>query len=102
MTTTDVPVAIYPQTTHQGTPWVETVITGPAAITLATAITRRLHGNHLARSASHPSLVALIAGAITDTGITLTPDQARDLADTLTEAAAYDTPVDYWPTQAGA
>lgn len=90
-TTTNPPLAIYPQTTPRGQQYIEVVITGDAATHLARAVARRVHGQHLARSVGHEVLVTLIAGAITDRSIELTPTEAENLATDLLDVLDDDT-----------
>ena len=76
---TDLPVAVYAQTSQAGHAYVEAQITGTAAITLARAITQRLAGQGVVGPRVTEQLVTLIAGAITDHPVELTPAQADDL-----------------------
>ena len=78
-TTADLPVAVYAQTSQAGQPYVAAQITGTAAITLARAITQRLAGQGVVGPRVTEALVTLVAGAITDHPVELTPAQADDL-----------------------
>lgn len=80
------PVAVYPQTSDRGRPYIEAQITGTAAITLARAIVQRLAGQGVVGPRITEALVTLVAGAITDHPVELSVEQADDLVDTLRDA----------------
>lgn len=105
MTTTqpqDVPVAVHAQTSQAGRAYVEAQVTGQASIDLAGAIAARLSSNgmlDIAPGTNRASIVTLIAGAITDHPVELTPEQADELATELQAAADNDAERDentYW------
>ncbi|WP_131104058.1 hypothetical protein [Ornithinimicrobium sufpigmenti] len=98
-TTDDTAVAVYAQTSQAGRPYVELQVTGQASIDLARAIVQRLAGQGVVGPRVTEALVTLVAGAITDHPVELTPEQADDLATELQAAADHDAERDentYW------